>query len=132
MDIVEQIRKKFELRGDVMDERVTRLWVAAEAMELGPGGTKLVTAATGIRGKRIWKGKQDLEALAECAPTDKPQHQRIRRPGGGRKRIVDTDPAVLKDLESLVDPLTRGDPQSPLRWTTNSTSKLAAEGYYIP
>jgi len=111
----------------VMDERVTRFWAAAEAEVLGHGGSAIVTAATGIRSKRIWMGKRDLAELSGTPPTEKPKEQRIRRPGAGRKRLVDTDPMVLADLQSLVDPVTRGDPMSPLRWTTKSTTKLADE-----
>jgi Rhodopirellula transposase DDE domain len=127
MEFVEQIRRKFEMLRAVMDERVTRLWAAAEAVALGPGGSAIVTAATGIRSKRIWLGKRELAELSGTPPTEKPREQRIRRPGAGRKRLVDTDPTLLVDLESLVDPVTRGDPMSPLRWTTKSTTKLADE-----
>ncbi len=86
-----------------------------------------MTAATGIRSKRIWLGKLDLEELEETPPTEAPQMQRIRRPGGGRKHLTDNDPTLQHDLELLVDPVTRGDPESPLRWTTKSKAKLAAE-----
>lgn len=126
MDSVEQVRRKFEMLSAV-DERMTRLWAAAEAKALGQGGSAVVTAATGIRGKRIWLGKRDLAELEQDRPTEKPSEQRIRRPGAGRKRLTDADPALLQDLQSLVDPVTRGDPMSPLRWTTKSTTKLAEE-----
>ena len=126
-DVVEQIRRKFGMLRSVMDERVTRLWAAAEAVALGPGGGAIVTAATGIRSKRLWLGKRELASFTESAPKDKAQDQRIRRRGAGRKRLVDTDPTLLSDLESIVEPVTRGDPESSLRWTTKSTSKLAKE-----
>jgi transposase len=128
-DVVEQIRLKFEMLRSVMDERVTRLWAAAEAIALGRGGGAIVTAATGIRTKRLWLGKVELAGSAASAlqGKGKAQDQRIRRRGAGRKRLVDTDQTLLSDLESLVEPVTRGDPESSLRWTTKSTSKLARE-----
>lgn len=110
-----------------MDERQTRLWAAAEAKALGYGGGAVVTAATGIRSKRIWLGKLDLEELERCPPSEPPREQRVRRPGAGRKPAVEKDPTLKRDLEALVDPTTRGDPESPLRWTTKSKEKLAAE-----
>jgi hypothetical protein len=125
IDAVEQVRKKFEVLRTVMDERMTRLWAAAEAEALGRGGGAIVTAATGIRSKRIWLGKRDLAELRGAPPTKKPRQQRIRRPGAGRKLLTAKDPTLIADLESLVDPLTRGDPESPLRWTARSTATLA-------
>jgi hypothetical protein len=110
-----------------MDERMTRLWAAAEAEAFGRGGTAAVTKATGILGKRIWVGKADLAELRASPPTEPPREQRIRRPGAGRKRIEEHDPELVKALDALIDPVTRGDPQSPLRWTCKSTRKLAKE-----
>jgi hypothetical protein len=127
VDRVDEVRVRWELLRSVMDERTTRLWAAAEAKALGHGGGAIVTAATGIRSKRIWLGKLDLEELEATPPTAAPQMQRIRRPGGGRKHLTDNDPTLQHDLELLVDPVTRGDPESPLRWTTKSKAKLAAE-----
>jgi hypothetical protein len=127
MDAEANIRERFEALAPVMDERMTRLWVAAEARALGQGGPALVERATGIRGKRISAGMRDLDELAENPPTVPPSKQRIRRPGAGRRRLTEKDPTLLSDLESLIDPLTRGDPESPLRWTCKSTRKLAAE-----
>ena len=127
VDFVDQVRKKFEMLRGVMDERMRRLWAAAEAVALGYGGSAVVAEATGIRSKRIWQGKRDLVEVAGSTATTKPQNQRIRRPGAGRKRLTDTDPGWLTDLQSLIEPGTRGDPESPLRWTTKSTAKLAEE-----
>src|SRR5271154_3542178 len=124
---VDRVREKFAVLRWVMDERVTRLWAAAEARALGRGGAAIVTAATGIREKRILLGMRDLDDVSACPPTEKPQHQRIRRPGGGRKPLTEKDPTLSHDLEALVDPVTRGDPESPLRWTTKSKAKLAEE-----
>lgn len=108
-----------------MDERLTRLWAAAEAKALGHGGAAAVSRATGIRGKRIWMGRKDLDELARHPPQEPARKQRVRRPGAGRKPLPETDPALVKDLESLIDPVTRGDPESPLRWTCKSAAKLA-------
>jgi hypothetical protein len=103
-----------------LNERQRRLMAAAEARVLGYGGISLVSAASGLSRATIHKALEELdsEPLADG---------RIRRPGGGRKRIVDTDPSLLKDLERLVDPVTRGDPMSPLLWTCKSTRTLARE-----
>jgi hypothetical protein len=124
---VESVRLKFELLRHVMDERMTRLWAAAEARALGVGGGVIVTNATGIRSKRISQGQRDLDEIETAPPTEKPREQRVRRPGAGRKPLTETDPTLQEHLESLVDPVTRGDPESPLRWTSKSTEKLALE-----
>jgi hypothetical protein len=126
-DAEEQVRVRYSLLHGVLDERQVRLWAAAEATALGHGGGAVVTRATGIRSKRIARGKRDLEALAESGTSEKPREQRVRRPGGGRKAAEDSDPTLWTDLEALVDPVTRGDPESPLRWTTKSTRHLAEE-----
>jgi hypothetical protein len=127
MDQEANVREKFRALAPVMDERMTRLWVAAEAQALGHGGIALVERATGIRAKRIREGMHDLDELGTNPPAEVPTSQRIRRPGGGRSRLTEKDPTVLDDIESLVEPFTRGDPESPLRWTCKSTRKLAAE-----
>ena len=127
VDRINEVRVRFELLRPVMDERTTRLWAAAEAKALGHGGGAIVTAATGIRSKRVWLGKLELEEMEETPLTEPPEKQRIRRPGGGRKHLTDNDPTLKHDLELLVDPVTRGDPESALRWTTKSKAKLAAE-----
>ena len=106
---------------------MTRLWAAAEAEGLGWGGGLAVTKATGILGKRITAGRQDLKALQENPPTDAPHKQRVRREGAGRKRLEDRNPELVVALTELIDPVTRGDPESALRWTTKSTRKLAKE-----
>jgi hypothetical protein len=127
MGDMEQIRRKFRALAPVMDERMTRLWAAAEAVAHGRGGIALVTKATGIRGKRIQAGKRELEELASHPPKEPPQFQHIRRPGAGRKPLELTDTGLVEALDRLIDPVTRGDPESPLRWTCKSTSKLAEE-----
>jgi hypothetical protein len=108
-----------------MDERMRRHWAAAEALELGWGGVSAVAAATGLSRTTITAGLRELRHRA--AHPDAPPSPRIRRPGGGPKRLTETDPGLLPALEALVDPVTRGDPESPLRWTCKSTRRLAAE-----
>lgn len=134
MDDEERVRRKFAALAPVMDERMKRLWVAAEARALGRGGPVLVERATGIRGKRIYAGLRDLDEIADT-PESPIASERVRRPGAGRPPITETYPSLLKDLESLVDPVTRGDPDSPLRWTCKSLSRLVKElsamGYTI-
>ncbi|MDQ0605182.1 transposase [Streptomyces canus] len=103
-----------------LDERQRRLLIGAEAQSLGHGGIRAVARAAGVREARVSAGIREL-ASGE-APLG-----RIRRPGGGRKRVVDLNPAVRKALLTLVEPDVRGDPMSPLRWTTKSTRKLAEE-----
>ena len=96
-----------------------RRWAAAESLAIGYGGDALVSAATGLARETIRKGRREI-AGGE-APTG-----RIRRPGAGRPRIQEDQPGIQAALEALVDPLTRGDPTSPLRWTCKSRAKLAA------
>jgi hypothetical protein len=103
-----------------LDERQRRLVLGAEAREIGRGGVKLVAAAAGVSPDTVAKGLRELESGA--APTG-----RVRRPGGGRKPLTATDPGLLAALEALVDPATRGDPMSALRWTSKSTRTLAGE-----
>jgi hypothetical protein len=122
---IERIRRKFDALGPVMDERTRRQWAAAEAAELGWGGVSAVAAATGLSRTTIIVGLHELRHRAEHP--DAPTSARIRRPGGGPKRLTETDPGLLPALEALVDPLTRGDPDSPLRWTCKSTRRLAEE-----
>ncbi len=118
---------KFEALAPVMDERLTRLWAAAEAEAYGRGGPAAVTKATGILGKRLLAGRRDLAALRASPPTEPAQEQRIRKPGAGRKRLEDSQPGLVEALDALIDPSTRGDPESPLRWTCKSTRRLAEE-----
>ena len=105
----------------VMTERSRRIWAATEAQALGRGGIAAVSRATGMDRNTIAKGLRELESPETLAP------ERIRRAGGGRKRSSVVDPSLIEDLERLIDPQTRGDPQSPLRWTCKSVRKLADE-----
>jgi hypothetical protein len=103
-----------------LDERARRMVAASEAIDIGYGGISLVSRACGLSRVTITKGMRDLEVAP--LPTG-----RIRRLGGGRSRVLELDPELPKVLERLVEPLTRGDPESPLRWTCKSTRTLAAE-----
>ena len=123
--VVEGIRRKFEAMSPVMDERTRRHWAAVEAGELGWGGVSAVAQATGLSRTTITAGVRELAEREETSTeTDA---SRIRRAGGGRKSVTELDPQLLACLEALVEPVTRGDPQSPLRWTLKSTRRLAEE-----
>jgi hypothetical protein len=117
-----EIRAKYEALKPVMDERMSRLWAGAEADAIGEGGIAAVERATGLSRTTIRMGRYEL--AAGVSPDDVVN---VRRPGGGRPRIEDTRPEIFRVLEALVDPVTRGDPESPLRWTSKSTRKLAEE-----
>src|SRR5947199_4073596 len=123
---VQAINAKYTSLESVLDERARRLWAAVEARALGRGGITRVAEATGLSRVTIRAGLKELDPPR--TPTGRePATGRLRRPGVGRKRLVDQDPVLLRDLEALVDPVTRGDPMSPLRWTCKSAAKLAAE-----
>ena len=123
---VQAIRTKYESLEPVLDERARRLWAATEARAIGWGGISQVSEATGLSRITIKPGLTELGLPA--TPTDREvARHRVRRPGGGRKALVGHDPNLLRDLETLVDPVTRGDPMSPLRWTCKSAAKLAVE-----
>ena len=117
------IESKYRLLAPLMDERVRRQWAATEAQVYGWGGVSAVSSATGMSRKTIRKGLAELE-VRELDP-EAPVEQRLRRPGGGRKQLTATDPKLFAKLEWLIDPTTRGDPMSPLRWTCKSTHELA-------
>lgn len=110
---------KYAAVASYLDERARRIWAATESRALGYGGDALVSAATGIARATIRKGRTDLNTLG--APGG-----RLRRVGAGRPRLLQTEPGLQEALEALVDPLTRGDPGSALRWTCKSRAKLAA------
>jgi hypothetical protein len=122
---IDAIRQKFLALGPVMDERVRRQWAAAEAAAYGWGGVSAVARATGLARNTVAAGGRELRAQAEHP--DRPISPWLRRPGAGRKRLIEKDPALERALDSLIDPVTRGDPMSPLRWTCKSTRKLAEE-----
>jgi hypothetical protein len=115
----EQVREKYQPLKLVLNERQIRIWAATEAQSLGRGGVSIVSRATGIARHRIARG---IDELRDGENLD---IGRVRREGAGRRPLTEVDPTLLKDLESLVDPLTRGDPESALRWTCKSGEKLA-------
>jgi transposase len=116
------IHNKYRLLIGILDERSRRLWAAVEAQQLGRGGVAAVARATGLSRTTIHQG---LDELGRPQGVGAVGRERMRAPGGGRKRVVEKDPLLMEHLERLVDPLTRGDPQSPLRWTLKSTRQLA-------
>jgi hypothetical protein len=116
------VRNKYEALLPLMDERMRRCWAGIEAESLGDGGIAIVERATGMSRTTIRAGRDELRGGIENAAV-----VQVRRPGGGRPRLEELNPGLITDLESLVEPMTLGDPESPLRWTTKSTRKLAAE-----
>lgn len=120
------VQDKFDRLSPMMDEKLRRHWAACEAMAMGQGGISAVSRATGLSRKTIRRG---IREVTEEMPslTDEIAAQRIRRPGGGRKHLTETDPTLRTDLQRLVESTTRGDPTSPLLWTCKSTRRLADE-----
>lgn len=118
MDAIDELRQKWQILMPHLSERQRRLLAAAEASVLGYGGVSLVARASGLSRATIHKGMQEL---------DQPElpSGRVRREGGGRKSAEENDPSILDALERLIDPVTRGSPNSPLRWTCKSTRRLA-------
>jgi hypothetical protein len=114
----EAIGERFRALAPELDERRRRLWAAAEARSLPRGGVTAVARATGISPTTIYKGLRELASGETLEP------RRVRRTGGGRKPLVEKDPTLLEDLERLVDGDSRGDPESPLRWTAKSVRRL--------
>jgi len=120
---IQAIRQEFQALSPQLDERRIRLWCAARAQAYnrahGRGGVMVVSRATGVSRSRIYAGLHDLE--------DPPgiHLSRVRRPGGGRKHLIETQPGLREALDRLVAPLTRGDPESPLRWVSKSTYHLS-------
>jgi transposase len=119
--IVQWIGNKYQGLFGELSERTRRRWAAVEAVSLGRGGISVVSAATGLGYSTIQRGIRELNT------SDTPPTRRQRRLGAGRKRTAIVDPGVKAALERLVEPESRGDPQSPLRWTCKSTRRLAQE-----
>jgi hypothetical protein len=120
------IQRRFRSLSPFLDERMRRLVAAAESEAIGYGGVSAVARATGVSRRAITEGIKEL-GQRKSARKIPPAQSRIRRKGAGRKRITDKDPALVEDLDRLVDPATRGDPESPLRWTCQSVRRLAEE-----
>ena len=114
------IGERFRALAAELDERRRRLWAAAEARSAGRGGIAAVARATGISEGTIRSGLAEIESGQTLGPG------RVRRPGGGRRKLTEKDPTLLADLEALVDPEARGDPEGPLRWTAKSVRTLAS------
>ena len=128
MSETERVKEKFEVLQPLLEERRLRLWAATEARSLGHGGIKVVATACGLSRRSVERGLSELKARKtaekEAAPL---AANRSRRLGGGRKTLLAKNPELAAELERLVDSSTRGDPMSPLRWTSKSTAKLAVE-----
>lgn len=120
------VAEKFRRLQSMMDEKLKRRWAACEAMAIGRGGISVVSRATGISRATIRKGIREIQGgFPDLA--DEIMAGRIRRPGGGRRRLVEHDAALESDLRKLLEPATRGEPTSPLLWTSKSTRNLAEE-----
>jgi hypothetical protein len=115
------IKRSFELLAPALDERTRRLVAAAQARAIGWGGITAVARATGVSRRAIREGMRELSEPQLAAS------RRVRREGAGRKRAAVKDPTLLRDVEQLVEPVSRGDPESPLRWTCKSLRKLSEE-----
>jgi len=120
---VRQIQRRYRSMLPLMDERMRRQWAASEAQSFGWGGVSAVSAAIGMSPNTIRRGIEELQERKRHPKA--PLESRIRRPGGGRKPLTEIDEDLVEALEHLVDPSTRGDPESPLRWTCKSTTQLA-------
>ena len=123
-DVIATLKSKYESLRPFLNEKTLRFWVATEALALGHGGISQIARATGMSRTTIHQGLKELKTGEK---TRELYAQRVRRSGAGRKSLKETDPTLLESLEWLVEPMTRGDPQSPLRWTCKSTTKLAKE-----
>jgi transposase len=124
------LRAKYTTLSERLDERSFRLCLASDALVLGHGGITQVAKAAGVSRTTIHAGLRELRAPAPSTSPAGARDQatrRVRRPGGGRKPLPEKDETLLEDLNGLLDPVTRGDPMSPLRWTCKSTAKLAQE-----
>lgn len=127
MDMELQIREKHHHLKSYLDELSMRVWLATEAQSIGRGGISVVSKATGMSRTTIYAGIQELQSDAVNKPETEIKYHRVRAKGGGRKKLIEKDKELLTDLDALVEPVSRGDPQSSLRWTCKSTPKLAKE-----
>lgn len=117
--LLSAVCQRFEMIDPYLTEQARRVWVASEALTIGPHGITIVAEATGISRTTITKAQAELQESSH-SPSE-----RQRQPGGGRKPLLETDSSLLEDLNRLIDPYTRGDPESPLCWTCKSTYQLA-------
>ena len=118
-DLAESLARRFEVLRPHLSELQRRLWLGAEAAELGAGGVAVVALAVGVAPDTVRRGRAEAQGLDAVSVV------RSRRPGGGRKRAEVHDRDLVAALEVLIDPVNRGDPMSPLRWTSKSTRTLA-------
>ena len=121
--VIESIQEKYDSLKPYLNEKTRRIWAAIEARSLGWGGVSLVALATGLSRTTIHAG-MGLLSKKDGVKTE-PEITRIRQSGGGRKLLEEQDPMLLSDLELLIEPMTLGDPESPLKWTSKSVVKLA-------
>jgi transposase len=126
------IEGKYQALASRFDEATLRLWAAVEARTMGRGGVSVVAKAVGMSRTTIYAGLEELKSafIEESSAPSTTSHavtRRVRAQGGGRKKLTDKDATLLRDLDGLVEPTARGDPQSPLRWTCKSTPRLARE-----
>ncbi len=126
MDHVAVVRERYERVGVSLHERGRRLFAAAEALAIGWGGVAIVARATGLAPSTIGAGKAEIREIEGTGESALPP-SRSRRKGGGRKKLTDRDPKLLPDLKKLLEPVTRGDPESSLQWTSKSMVNLARE-----
>lgn len=117
------IAEKYGLIKPYLNEKARRIWAATEAQAIGPGGVSEVARATGLSRTTIYQAIHELNQKSRDSKGT--IAGAIRQPGGGRKRLSETDSKLVKDLQELVESSTRGDPESPLLWTSKSTTKLA-------
>jgi transposase len=122
---IDRLRQKYELLASMMDERMRRQWAASEALEIGWGGVSVVAQATGLARNTVLAGTREL-AYRQAHP-EEAVTAGIRRSGGGRKSLVQSDPQLQQALQALLEPATRGHPESPLLWTCKSTANLAEQ-----
>ncbi|MBN3908494.1 MAG: ISAzo13 family transposase [Nostoc sp. NMS1] len=125
MSAKEFLKRKFDSLYPHLNERSIRLWAAAEATAFGRGGITQVSQATGLSPKTIRVGIRELEIEPDTQTKNPPFKEKIRSKGGGRKRLLDTDQTLIPDLETLIQPVSCGHSESPLRWTCESTTKIA-------
>jgi transposase len=123
---ISDIQRRFRSLSPFLDERMRRLVAASESDAIGYGGVSAVARATGVSRRAITEGMKELKQ-PKASRKFHLEQSRIRRKGAGRKRAPDKDSTLLEDLDRLVDPVTRGDPESPLRWTCKSVRRLATE-----
>src|SRR5260370_4284954 len=122
--VITAIRTKFQLLQRLMTERLRRQWAACEAQTLGRGGVSWVAQATGLSRTTITTGQRELQQRQHRPQADL-SPERVRAPGAGRPELLEVDPDLRRDLQTLLEASTRGDPASPLLWTTHSTRHLA-------